>query len=67
MRFGRIFVLCLVTAAILSGCGRRGGLQPPPDAEAAPDTVQTEQQTDTAKPFQKKKAPERPFVLDGLI
>ncbi len=67
MRLGRVFVLCLITAAILSGCGRRGGLEPPPEAEAAPDTVRTEEQVGTPQPFRKKKVPDRPFVLDGLI
>jgi len=63
------FALALVLAGALSGCGRRGGLELPPDAKpkkvvgqpAAPVSQEPK------RAFQKKNVPERPFILDGLI
>lgn len=48
----------LVVAFGLSACGVRGGLEAPPEDIAAKKAAK-------AKPG--KKAPHRPFILDGLI
>ena len=67
MNPGRIVILCLLCAAIISGCGRRGGLEKPTNAQAADRTVAPEQQAEPPRAFQKNKVPDRPFILDGLI
>lgn len=46
---------------LLSGCGRRGALQPPPSSQV----VVTDEQGNTIKKTAPK--PDRPFILDGLI
>jgi predicted small lipoprotein YifL len=55
-------VACILAAALLmSGCGRRGNLEPPPSATV----VETDDLGNTIE----KSAPKRdnPFILDGLI
>ncbi|GLK54780.1 putative small lipoprotein YifL [Methylopila capsulata] len=51
----------LVAAVALGGCGRKGPLEPPPDA---PKTTVTKPDGTTEKKIVK---PSRPFVLDGLL
>ncbi|MCB1463398.1 MAG: hypothetical protein KDJ90_13460 [Nitratireductor sp.] len=45
----------------VSGCGRRGGLEPPPSARV----LTTDEQGNVVKP--QEDAVDRPFVLDPLI
>ncbi len=70
MRLLHIVIVCLAAATALSGCGRRGGLESPPQAKAQKPAQTTSDPTaapEEPKPFQKKNVPERPFILDGLI
>ena len=59
VKFAVLAVLALGLA--VSGCGRRGGLEPPPSAkvlttDAEGNTVETEEEK-----------VDRPFILDGLL
>ena len=69
MHMSRSVIVLIVLALALAGCGRRGGLELPPDAK--PATVEKPAETVTPREpkraFQKKKVPEKPFILDGLI
>lgn len=49
----------LISAVGLSACGRRGALEPPPSARAAPSDA------NPADPDADK--PDTPFILDKLI
>lgn len=51
----------LVTALALTGCGRKGALEAPPDAavEGQPRTLRAGEAP--------KKVPEREFILDRLL
>jgi predicted small lipoprotein YifL len=51
----------LIAGLALSGCGRKGGLEPPPGAKASDSS--------TGDPVADRQAakPDRPFVLDGLL
>lgn len=61
----------------LSACGRRGALQPPPDASAAPQaqpqgaadqpTLPSPVGTPRSQPAQGYTVPNRPFILDPLL
>ena len=76
MHLPRLLIVCLAASTVLSGCGRRGGLQLPPDASATPNaesqnrasalpgTLQTQSQK---PPVRDKSVPDKPFILDGLI
>ena len=60
----RALVFALVVASVgLTGCGRRGALEPP----SAAATTQPSQPGQTAKPAQNPPPPDRPFVLDPLL
>jgi predicted small lipoprotein YifL len=65
----RSVIVLIVLALALAGCGRRGGLELPP--EAKPATLEKPAEPlnppEPKRAFQKKKVPERPFILDGLI
>ena len=50
----------LLAALALSGCGRRGPLEPPPSATA---TTQTQDQKATDEP----EKPDRRIILDNLL
>ncbi len=71
MQLTRSVIVCLALALALSACGRRGGLEPPPQAKARqPATATTSTTTAPAertRPYQKKTGPDRPFILDPLI
>lgn len=54
-----LLVLCLA----LSACGRRGPLEPPPEADPQDVRLPTERPT----PPPEGQRPERPFILDGLL
>jgi len=67
-RARRVFSLALLAALALgaSGCGRKGDLEPPPDASAV------QKQADSSQPQLHKKIPKiapakTPFVLDPLL
>ncbi len=51
-----------VAGLALSGCGRRGALEPPPNGAAV-----TRDRAELAKPPPAYVPPDRPFVLDPLI
>ncbi len=58
----------LAASLMLSGCGRRGALEPPPDASLtapAATTTDGEPQAQPAPPARQK--PDRPFALDFLL
>jgi predicted small lipoprotein YifL len=59
-------VLIVLLAAALSGCGRRGALEPPPDETVRPAAPGQLLSGPTEAPVQEKKA-EHPFVLDPLL
>jgi predicted small lipoprotein YifL len=68
MRARRLFPVALLAALAISGCGRRGDLEPPLDASAA----QKSAQSDNGEPQVHKKIPpiappKTPFVLDPLL
>lgn len=65
MHLTRTVIVCLALALALAGCGRRGSLEPPPSTTAKPVDKPVTQEP--SRPFQKKRVPERPFILDGLI
>ena len=58
--FAVIMTAALATA--LSGCGRRGSLEPPPGANE-----QRDPSTPLVKNPEGKKVPDRDFILDPLL
>jgi hypothetical protein len=62
---GALALIALIAVGA-SGCGRRGGLEPPPDpnAVAKPDDPLHPQVHHKPPPI---KAPKDPFVLDPLL
>jgi len=67
-RRGAAVALALIAAALLAGCGRKGALEPPPEAGA----VQQPQPADTLHPQVRKPVPpitppKEPFILDPLL
>jgi predicted small lipoprotein YifL len=69
-----------VLALGLSGCGRKGPLDPPPGASAAPGTQQAQTQTpspagifvapapaEESQAAEAAKGPKRRIFLDGLL
>jgi predicted small lipoprotein YifL len=53
----------LVAGLALSACGRRGALQPPPNAESSDPAYAVEDPVEA----QKNAKPDRPFILDRLL
>ena len=66
----RLFLIGLAALA-LSGCGRKGALEAPPDPSAPP--VAEEPSNPAGGPIKKKKkkvpinVPKDPFILDPLL
>ncbi len=60
-------MLVLLIAAAVSGCGRRGRLEPPPDPNAPPAEETNKAGIHKRKPNPPIRAPDRPFVLDPLL
>ena len=63
--------LTAAVALFLTGCGRIGPLEPPPDANAPPKPAQTAEEA-TLNPQVKPKIPpvtppKQPFILDPLL
>lgn len=54
-------IAALVCVLVISGCGRRGALEPPPSAQV----ISTNEQGQTVKKQAPK--PDKPFILDGLL
>jgi predicted small lipoprotein YifL len=77
LTFSRAALVAGLVVIGLSACGRRGALEPPPDASAeAPQTRQeTSDQTlpspvgtpRSAKASQSYTIPKKPFILDPLL
>jgi predicted small lipoprotein YifL len=59
----------IVAALALSGCGRKGALEPPPGAAATDQRKDPAEVPETGESDQgqKKTAPDKPFALDFLI
>lgn len=53
----------VVAGLALSACGRRGALEPPPNAQSTDPAYAVEDPVDA----QKNAKPDRPFVLDRLL
>ncbi len=53
----------VVAGLTLSGCGRRGPLEPPPNAQSTDPAYAVEEPVEA----QKNAKPDRPFILDGLL
>jgi len=60
----RILVVLLLTSLVLTACGRRGALQPPPGAAATQPQPGAAAGSDAAAAAER---PDPPFVLDPLI
>lgn len=59
----RLVVVLAVAGVVLGACGRRGALEPPPDAPKPPPIAEGE----VVKPGPRPTNPDRPFILDRLI
>lgn len=57
------FVTLLVTASVVSGCGRRGALEQPASMATVVET------DEYGEPIEKKKkiVEDKPFILDALL
>ena len=53
----------LVAGLALSACGRKGGLEPPPGAQATDAGIAADNPVEA----EKAKKPDRPFILDRLL
>jgi len=53
----------LLAGLTLSACGRKGPLEPPPNAQSTDPAYAVEDPVDA----QKNAKPDRPFVLDRLL
>ncbi len=67
MQLTRSVIVCLALSLALSACGRRGSLEPPPQAKAQQPATTTTVPDEPKRPYQKKTGPDRPFILDPLI
>ncbi|WP_186419163.1 lipoprotein [Bosea sp. CS1GBMeth4] len=81
LTIGRAVLLAGLLGLALSACGRRGPLEPPPNAKNAVDlpaeqtgavenTFNATDASPLGKPAKRNKAieiPEKPFVLDPLL
>lgn len=60
----RAFAIGLLVVCLgLGACGRRGNLEPPPDAAAEDVRLPVEE----PRPPEEGQSPSRPFILDGLL
>jgi predicted small lipoprotein YifL len=58
----------LAVCAVLAGCGRKAGLDPPPAAAVAEPVAPAPPQAQNVAPGRAPaKGPNRPFILDWLI
>jgi predicted small lipoprotein YifL len=56
-------IVGIVAVLALSGCGRRGALEPPPNAQSTDPAYAVEDPVEA----QKNAKPDRPFILDRLL
>lgn len=57
---------CLLTASLISGCGVRGSLDPPPQAQNS-GTATSAEAGDAGEGSAAKPKRHRGFILDGLL
>ncbi len=57
----------LAATLALAGCGRKAGLDPPPNAAIAPTTTVDGQPAPAAQPDGTTPPPKRRFILDWLL
>lgn len=56
-------VVAIAAALAVAGCGRKGPLEPPPNAPQAEPAIEGEAVREGPRPVN----PDRPFILDGLL
>jgi predicted small lipoprotein YifL len=61
------FALLAALAFAISGCGRAGPLEPPPNASAVAKPADSSKGGQIHKPNPPITAPKTPFVLDPLL
>jgi len=67
-RRGRLLALAGLFALLVTGCGRYGPLEPPPDPNAPPKPANSNGLASLRKPsIPPLKAPDQPFFLDPLL
>jgi predicted small lipoprotein YifL len=67
-RRGAIFALALLSAALASGCGRKGALEPPPSGGAVQPAAPADPlHPQIRKPVPPITPPKGPFILDPLL
>ena len=68
-RRGGALALALIAAVHVSGCGRRGELEPPPSADAVQPAAQPVDplHPQIRKPVAPITPPKQPFLLDPLL
>lgn len=62
-KIAMIFVTLLVTASVVSGCGRRGALEQPASTAMVVETDEFGEPIETKK----KTVEDKPFILDALL
>ncbi|RYE77661.1 MAG: hypothetical protein EOP19_22585 [Hyphomicrobiales bacterium] len=81
LKLGRAIMVAGLLGLALTACGRRGPLEPPPNAKnaidlpdqqtgAVEDSFNASEASPLGKPAKRNKAievPEKPFVLDPLL
>jgi len=55
-------LMSLLCVLALSGCGRKGALEPPPSTR-----IESGVETENGAPEQPTQQPDKPFILDRLI
>lgn len=58
-------VVCVAIVLTLAGCGRRGALETPEQAQQAQPPAASGQSKESGAPA--GKPPQRPFVLDAIL
>ena len=61
----RLGIVSLMIGLALAGCGRKGSLEAPRSTAEA--VVSSTSDPGAVQPAAKQAAPDKPFVLDGLI
>jgi predicted small lipoprotein YifL len=65
---GAVLALALLAAALASGCGRKGALEPPPNGSAVQPAAPADPlHPQIRKPVPPITPPKGPFVLDPLL
>ncbi len=54
-------------AAVVSGCGVKGALQPPPESKVGGEPVKNAESADPGSNSVVKPKPHEGFILDGLL